>query len=44
MCTMKSVILLRAGNWLLLGLALVGLSAFAVGAKRRSGTTASSAA
>jgi hypothetical protein len=29
MCTMKSGILLRAGNWLLLGLALVGLSAFA---------------
>lgn len=29
MSTMKSVILLRAGNWLLLGLALVGLSAFA---------------
>ncbi len=29
MCTTKSVILLRAGNWLLLGLALVGLSAFA---------------
>ncbi len=30
MCTMKSMILLRAGNWLLLGLALVGLSAFGV--------------
>ena len=29
MRTTKSVILLRAGNWLLLGLALVGLSAFA---------------
>jgi hypothetical protein len=29
MSIMKSVVLLRAGNWLLLGLALVGLSAFA---------------
>ena len=29
MSTMKSVILLRVGNWLLLGLALIGLSAFA---------------
>ena len=30
MRTTKSLILLRVGNWLLLGLALIGLSAFAV--------------
>ncbi len=41
---MKSVIFAKAGSWLLLGLALVGLSCIRSGTERGSCATTSSAA